>query len=215
MMEMKKIRLSDYEKFNCIALMGGTFNPVHNGHLELAKAAKEQYSDIEKVIFLPNNKPAYKSDKELISPDERIDMLALAIEDMAYACISDIEIKRGDITYSADTIAEIRGVNSDLKIYFIVGADSLYTVNKWYKYEEFLKSCSLLVARRNSEYEDMRKYADKIMKKIKGADIDFIIIPEIDISSTDIRDNADDYDYLSDKVPEKVRAYIQENSLYV
>ena len=215
MMEMKKIILSDYEKFNCIALMGGTFNPVHNGHLELSKAAKEQYSDIEKVIFLPNNKPAYKSDKELISPDERIDMLALAIEDMEYACISDIEIKRGDITYSADTIAEIRDVNPDLKIYFIVGADSLYTVNKWYKYEEFLKSCSLLVARRNSEYEDMRKYADKLMKKIMGADIDFIIIPEIDISSTDIRDNANDYDYLSDKVPEKVREYIQENSLYV
>ena len=214
-MEMKKIRLSDYEKFNCIALMGGTFNPVHNGHLELAKAAKEQYSDIEKVIFLPNNKPAYKSDKELISPDERIDMLELAIEDMEYACISDIEIKRGDITYSADTIAEIRNVNPDLKIYFIVGADSLYTVNKWYKYEEFLKSCSLLVARRNSGYEDMRKYADKLMKNIKGADIDFIIIPEIDISSTDIRDNADDYDYLSDKVPEKVREYIQENSLYI
>ena len=60
---MKKIRLSDYKKFNCIAVMGGTFNPVHNGHLELAKSAKEQYSDIEKVIFLPNNKPAYKSDK--------------------------------------------------------------------------------------------------------------------------------------------------------
>ena len=215
MMDMKKNRLSDYEKFNCIALMGGTFNPVHNGHLELAKAAKEQYSDIEKVIFLPNNKPAYKSDKELISPDERIDMLELAIEDMEYACISDIEIKRGDITYSADTIAEIRNVNPDLKIYFIVGADSLYTVNKWYKYEEFLKSCSLLVARRNSGYEDMRKYADKLMKNIKGADIDFIIIPEIDISSTDIRDNADDYDYLSDKVPKKVREYIQENSLYI
>lgn len=212
---MKKIRLSDYKKYNCIALLGGTFNPVHNGHLELAKAAKEQYSDIEKVIFLPNNKPAYKSDSELISPDERIDMLALAIKDMEYACISDIEIKRGNITYSADTIDEIRSVNPDLKIYFIVGADSLYTVDKWYKYEEFLKSCSLLVARRNSEYDDMRKYADILMKKVKGSDINFIMIPEIDISSTNIRDNAADFDYLSGKVPDKVCEYIRDNLLYL
>ena len=121
---------SVFLKYNCIGILGGTFNPIHNGHIMLAEKAICQFPEIEKILIMPNNKPAYKGNNEMISPKERIKMLELATLSLDYAEISDIEIKRGGITYSYDTFKEIYAINPDIKIYFIVGADSLYTINK-------------------------------------------------------------------------------------
>ena len=210
------IKKSDFKKYKCIALMGGTFNPIHNGHLLLAQNAMEQYEDIDKVIFLPNNKPAYKSDKELIKAKDRLEMISLAVSDMDYALVSDIEIKRGEITYSIDTLNELLEINPELKIYFIIGADSLFTIRQWRRWDELLSKCIILAARRNSDYSEMKSYAKNLMRDVSGADIRFIIMDEIDISSTKLREEAEfgDYAYLQEHMPAKAYEYVMEHEFY-
>ncbi|MBQ9278943.1 MAG: nicotinate (nicotinamide) nucleotide adenylyltransferase [Lachnospiraceae bacterium] len=215
-------------KYNCIGILGGTFNPIHNGHIMLAQKAIKQFPDIEKILIMPNNKPAYKGNNEIISPNERITMLKLATSSLDFTEISDIEIKRGGITYSYDTFKEIYGINPNIKIYFIVGADSLYTINKWYKYEDVLKMCTLLVAKRKSGFDEMRLYADKLKKYVSEANIEFINSPNMNISSSAIRkylggfyDKNQDISidkinsYLDKRVPAKVKEYIINNKLYM
>ena len=89
---------SVFFKYNCIGILGGTFNPIHKGHIMLAKKAIEQFPEIEKILIMPNNKPAYKGNNEIINPNERLKMLKLAVSTFDYAEVSDIEIKRGGIT---------------------------------------------------------------------------------------------------------------------
>lgn len=216
--------ISVFKKYNCIGLLGGTFNPFHNGHLMLAKKTIEQYTDIEKIIIMPNNKPAYKGNNEIISPKERINMINLAVKEYDFIEVSDIEIKRGGVTYSFDTLTQIKEINPDIKIYFIVGADSLYTIDKWYRYNEFLDMCTLVVARRNSDYDDLKIYAEKLLKNNKKAKIEFIKSPQMDISSSLIRKYISGFDisnnninierYLGKRVPDAVREYIIDNKLY-
>lgn len=219
---------SVFLKYNCIGILGGTFNPIHKGHIMLAERAIKQFPDIERVLIMPNNKPAYKGNNEIISPDERIKMLKLAVSSLDFAEISDIEIKRGGITYSYDTFKEIYTINPDIKIYFIVGADSLFTINKWHKYEDVLKMCTLLVAKRKSGFDEMRIYAEKLKKDVPDAKIEFINSPNMDVSSSAIRKYLSRFsdnkkaesivkinNYLEKRVPEGVKKYILENRLYM
>ncbi|MBQ8913319.1 MAG: nicotinate-nucleotide adenylyltransferase [Lachnospiraceae bacterium] len=219
---------SVFLKYNCIGILGGTFNPIHNGHIMLAEKAICQFPEIEKILIMPNNKPAYKGNNEIISPKERIKMLELATLSLDYAEISDIEIKRGGITYSYDTFKEIYAINPDIKIYFIVGADSLYTINKWYMYEDVLKMCTLLVAKRKNGFDEMCSYAEKISKDVSEARIKFINSPNMDISSSAIRKYLSGFNdkkscksiekierYLEKRVPDEVKKYILENRLYM
>ena len=222
---MKKNNI--FETYNCIGILGGTFNPIHNGHLMLAEKTIEQFPDIQKIVIMPNNKPAYKGNNEIISPSERIRMIELAVKEMSYAKVSDIEITRGGITYSYDTLTEIKRINPDIKIYFIIGADSLFTLDKWYKYNEFLSLCTLLAARRKSDYEKMKTYADKLINSNKNACIKFIDSPEKDISSSALRKFLSRYElsennevndriekYLKKRVPDAVKDYIIKNKIY-
>ena len=120
-----------FKQSGCIGILGGTFNPVHIGHIMLADKTIEQYPDIEKIVIMPNNLPAYKNSHELVDSKHRIRMLELATEDRDYVSISDLEIKRGGATYTIDTLREIKNINPSLKIYFIIGADSLFQFEKW------------------------------------------------------------------------------------
>ncbi len=219
---------SVFLKYNCIGILGGTFNPIHKGHIMLAKKAIEQFPEIEKILIMPNNKPAYKGNNEIINPNERLKMLNLAVSTFDYAEVSDIEIKRGGITYSYDTFKEIYSINPDISIFFIVGADSLYTINKWHRYEDVLKMCTLLVAQRNSDTDEMYLYANTLKKDIPAANINFLKSPEMDISSSAIRKFLSGFNsgnshktieridsYLEKRVPEKVKEYILNNRLYM
>lgn len=218
---------SVFLKYNCIGILGGTFNPIHNGHIMLAQKAMKQFSDIEKIIILPNNKPAYKGTNEIISPKERIKLINQAVSSFDFCEVSDAEIKRGGITYTYDTLKDIYMINPYIKIYYIVGADSLFTIDKWHRYKDVLKMCTLLVAKRNSDYDDMKKCAEKLCKENKAARIEFIKSPNMNISSSLIRRfimrNSDSFDkdtskrleeYLERRVPEKVKNYILKNRLY-
>lgn len=203
-----------FQQHNCIGILGGTFNPIHNGHIDIALNAMEQYPDMESVVFMPNNLPAYKNTWDIVDSEHRLNMLLIATRGYDNMFISDLEIKRGGITYTYDTLMEIKEINPEIKIYFIVGADSLYSIKKWHRYEDVLKNCTLLVAGRDSKYEEMQEFRDDLYKEIHGIDIKFINMDLIEVSSSELRNQLfqglENSEYLNEEVSE----YIIDNMLY-
>lgn len=203
-----------FKKYNCIGILGGTFNPVHNGHIALADYVFSCIDGIEHIFFIPNNMPAYKELKNQISTDDRFTMLNLALSGYQNISVSDIEIKRGGYTYTIDTLEEIRAINPRIKIYFIVGADSLYSFTGWVRYRDILKLCSLIVLNRNSRKYELEQFADRLTAKMGYGEIHIIDSPNIDISSSIIRDKISNQESISDLVPAEVAGYIYEHKLY-
>lgn len=203
----------DFRKYSCIGILGGTFNPIHLGHMMMAETAYNQIDEIEKIVFMPNNKTAYKNNSEIEQNDHRINMLKLAIEDKEFAEISDIEQKRGGVTYTVETLKQILDINSKIKIYFIIGADSLFSFTKWYMFEQVLSMCTLLVVSRNSSKESLIE-TKNMLEQEYNASIILLDTEEFDASSSNIRERIKDGVDVSDKLDKKVLDYIYENNLY-
>jgi len=198
----------------CIGIMGGTFNPVHNGHILMAKSAYEQFDDMEKVIFLPNNQPKYKETKDIVAPEHRVNMLNIALKECDFACVSDMEIKRGGITYTYDTLTEILNYNPALQIYYIIGSDSLKSFASWYRYKDVLSMCTLLCACRDNDRKIIKSVGDELLKDSQCGRIEYITMAEYDAASSDIRrDIAKGY-MPSEILPAGVPDYILKNNLY-
>ena len=194
-----------------IAIFGGSFNPIHNGHIAVARHALLECR-LKKVIFLPNANPPHKDKTNLISSIHRYNMVSLAIDGIDEFEISDYEMNKDKPSYTIDTM---RYMKSKLKgdLYFIIGADSLYTLNLWKSYNELIKECSFIVADRNChEGDDLKKEADYI--KSQGGRVHIISMPKIDFTSTDIRNDILKGRDISHSVPSKVNEYILENQLY-
>lgn len=202
----------DFKQFKCIAIMGGTFNPIHKGHLNMAKLVLEKVKDIDKLIFMPNNMPAYKDTRELADASQRIDMLRCALKELPDACISMLEINRGGVTYTADTLDEILSINPDLKIYFIIGMDSLYNLHHWHRYKDVVKKCVFLVFDRDV-YGDLEHNTDKYI--YENAQIKFIQNKTMEISSSEIRSLIAGGSMPYELLPDEVADYIEKNKLYI
>ena len=177
-----------------IGIMGGTFNPIHKGHTGIARCAYEQ-SDIDEILFMPSGTPAYKDNSPIVSATDRCNMVKLAIKPFDYMSLSTIETDRPGNTYTADTLAQI--YDSYKKIYFIIGADSLLYIQDWYHPEYIL-------------IDQKHFLADKY-----GAVIDFIDVPELPYSSTDIRKKVAMGLSVKEDVGEEVEEYIKSRKLYV
>lgn len=202
-----------------IGIMGGTFNPIHLGHVNLAKAAYEQFK-LDKVIFLPAGDPPHKKDQSIINGKHRMNMVQIAIRDYPYFVASDMEIKREGYSYTYLTLKTLTEQNTQDKYYFIIGADSLFSLEKWYKPEEILKMCVMLVADRNDIPQN--EFLEKIeyLNKKFNADIRPLETPMFHISSSEIRnamsDNKLDFtdNIQLDLLDHNVVTYIIENKLY-
>lgn len=199
---------------NCIGIYGGTFNPPHNGHVMVINEAIRQYGDIEKIVLLPNNAPAYKESRYIASPSDRIAMLKLMAKENPKLAISDMEIRRGGYTYTYDTLKEISRQNPKLAIYFIIGSDSFMTINKWYKYEEILKMCTLLVAQREDSTEEINAFKDKLTRALSYAKVRFLKVEPYEAASSDIRKSISEGKIPDGKMPEVIVKYIKQNKLY-
>ena len=202
-----------------IGIMGGTFNPIHKGHIKLAQAAYEQYH-LDKVLFMPAGDPPHKKDAAIVSAKHRMNMVKLAIEGISYFEPSAIEIEREGYTYTFETLKELQGQNTEDELYFILGGDSLFQIEKWYKPHEIFNRCILLAA--NSD--DVPK--DEFLSKIEysnskyNADVRPIDTPMMHISSTEIRNALSDNeldtsdDVNTKLVDSKVVQYIIKHHLY-
>lgn len=194
-----------------VAIMGGTFNPIHNGHIEMAKYVTES-NICDEVWFMPNGNPPHKKDESIVDKTHRANMVKLAIDGYDRFHFCDIEIKRGGYSYLVDTLKEFSDA-FDHEFYFMLGADSLAQIETWYNFAEYAKYCKFLAFGR-SDAGDVDKISQYLSDKY-SFDITIVDMPYIDIASTDIRKSVKSGHLAVDFLPEKVYNYILDNELYV
>mgnify|MGYP003294549643 CR=1 FL=1 len=199
-----------------IGILGGTFNPIHLGHIELAKQAYQELN-LDVVWFMPSKNPPHKDNYQIISEKDRTAMVELAIADYKFFKTSDIELKREGITYTSYTLEYLHQNYSENEYYFIVGADSIFNIESWNRPKVLFKLATFVVAcRDNVDYNELEKHCNYLQLKYNGQ-ISIIHMDKVDISSSFIRDNIKhntifDFNKCLDK---KVYDYIKVNKLYV
>ncbi len=196
---------------NRVAILGGTFNPVHNGHIAMADAALNEFG-LSKIVFLPNGNPPHKADVHIIDAKKRYEMVSIAVRSNERFAVSDYEVNRQKKSYTVETLPYLKSVYGD-DISYIIGADSLYTLDKWKDYRKLICQCRFIVADRSCDnapdlYEMCEKY------KSLGADIMCMKMPRYDVTSTQIRHLASQGMDFSRYVPPGVYEYIKNNNLY-
>lgn len=198
-----------------IGIMGGTFDPVHNGHILLGKQAFEEY-DLDEVWYMPSHQPPHKKDHLVTDGSDRLNMLYLAVDGIPGFRVSEFEMKREGNTYTAQTMELLKKEYPNIKFYFIIGADSLFQLETWYRPERVMALTSFLVSGR--EYEGrgitMEEQIAHLSKRF-GADIQILHNEEVDIASADIRRRVSEGKSILKSVPEPVAEYIRTHRLYL
>ncbi len=169
-----------------IGILGGTFDPIHNAHLLLGEAAREQFG-LDRVIFIPNNLAHFKNRKEISGREERYQMVKMAIDGNPYFTCSRLEIDKDTGSYTIDTIEDLKRMYPGDEIYLILGADSVLGIDSWYRSKDLLTSCIILAATREDDDLAVLDKKRRELKNLYNADIRLLTFNRIDISSTDIR----------------------------
>lgn len=194
-------------------IMGGTFNPIHLGHLALAKKALEQFA-LNEIMFLPSGVPYMKNLEEVLPARIRCEMTRLAIEDIPSFTLSLLEIHKNKNTYTCETLRDLRDADAAARYYFILGADSLWAIEQWKHPQEIFDNCHILAAVRDDKSQsDMKKQIAHLQNKF-GAKISILETVPMDISSSMIRDRIRDHLSIKGLVPEAVETYIYNHKLY-
>lgn len=197
-----------------VGIFGGTFNPIHNGHLLIAENAYYQFG-LERVVFLPTGKSPHKQDKTVLNGNIRCELVASAIKDIPYFTYDRREVDSEKVNYTFETLEYFHRLHPDWELYFIMGADSLLYFDKWVKPEVILSHATVLVAARDHvEQEGMRARIQEITGKLGGT-IETILTPEFNVSSHDIRRRIANKESIRFLVPEDVRTQILEEKLYI
>jgi len=189
---------------NKIGVLGGTFDPIHLGHLITAQSVLEQ-RNLRKIIFIPCNISPHKTVIKSAPPQHRLKMLSLALEDYPDFEFSSYEIDKGDVSYTLDTLLELKKTYS--KIELIIGFDNLITFDTWREPDKILELADLVVMKRSSDIEIKKAH------KYFGEAI-YVQTPTIEISSTEIRRRIKQNMTITNLVPDKVKEYIFEHKLY-
>ncbi len=197
-----------------IGLMGGTFNPIHTGHLIISEYIKEKFP-LDKVIFVPSNNPPHKELEGIISASHRHNLAILATENNQDFEVSNIELERKGKSYTIDTIKEFKSLFPNDDLYFLIGGDTLFKLIEWHNIEELFQITNFIVIGRDGFSDDDILRKIKELKDKYGARIDFVDGPIIEISSTKIRENIEKSHSIKYLVPEKVEEYIYHNKLYI
>lgn len=194
-------------------IMGGSFNPIHNGHLAIAECALKEYA-LDDILFIPNHCPPHKDSSEMIDANLRLEMVELAIKGHPQYSVSDREIKKGGLSYTYQTMSELKEEFPDTEFYFLMGADSLADFSKWCNAQIIAQKCHILAAMRDDmKNEDVSELTDRLSEKYHG-DFSLLKIPKTDISSTQIRRRLNHGEGIEGLVPKAVEAYIYEHQLY-
>jgi nicotinate-nucleotide adenylyltransferase len=196
-----------------IGIMGGTFDPIHTGHLVTAEAVRVEY-DLDRVLFIPAANPPHKQHFHVETPVHRYMMTVMATYSNPYFYVSPIEIERPGISYTIDTVLElIEQYGDNTEFYFIVGSDAVQELPTWKEIDRLLEICHFIAANRPGSVYTL----DDIIRHfgVKGYNrIHSLPTPELEISSTDIREKVHQGRSIKYIVPESVENYILKENLY-
>ena len=202
-----------------IALFGGSFDPIHRGHLIVARSVAERVP-LEKIIFLPSASPPHKQGEALADPSHRAAMVALAIQGETQPCqfeMSDFDLTRTGPSYTIDTVEHFRRtLGNEVELHWIIGADSLNELTGWHRVAALVDGCQLLTASRPGsdaiDWTSLRSaLSESQIEKLRRGVME---TPRLDISSTDVRRRVQRNQSILRLVPDSVAHYIQEHSLY-
>jgi len=215
-----------------IGILGGTFNPVHYGHLAAAEEVRDRLK-LDRVLFIPSNFPPHKQDESVPSALQRMEMVRLATSGNTHFEPSDIEIERGGTSYTIDTIKALQLAYPGAELYFITGLDTFLEIQTWHEWAQLLTLCRFVVlSRPGYRFADLMKidFVKSAEKELAGLDrgdllhavirspaftICLEMIPLYDISSTDIRKRVKEGLSIKYLLPETVEIYIIKKRLYV
>jgi nicotinate-nucleotide adenylyltransferase len=212
-----------------IGIFGGTFNPIHIGHLRAAEEVRYK-CQLEKILFVPSYIPPHKSNSNIAPPKARWDMVCLALSGNKSFLPSDIEIKKEKTSYSIDTLHEIQNKYPDYMIFFIMGIDSFLEIKTWKKYIELIDNYFIIVISRphfelsiaekavpsrfSSRLFLVKNYKEFENTLLNPPQIFLLPIKALNISSTEIRTMIKNKESIKYLVPEKIEQYIYKNKLY-
>jgi nicotinate-nucleotide adenylyltransferase len=216
-------------KIKKIGLFGGTFNPIHNGHLKVAEEVG-RFFELDKILFIPSYLPPHKSTRDIASATDRLKMVELALQPFSQFEASSLEVERPETSYSVITLEKVKKIYSGAEIFFIVGIDAFLEIKTWREYERILSSCSfIVVSRPGYELEQAKEvlapdWKEKMVivgpgfkpDEERGKEPKIYLFPmnSLDISASEIRRRRQRGESISGLVPEAVEKYILERNLY-
>ena len=196
-----------------IGILGGTFNPIHIGHLRMAECAREALN-LDTVLIMPTGNSYMKNAEDILSSDIRLKMVELSTQTNPSFMASDLEIRRQGQTYTFETLEQLHSMYLNTDFYFIVGADCLFSIERWYKPERIFEQCTLLAANRNDV--PIQELLDKceFLRNRFHAKIKLFDMPQMDISSSMIRKLKKEGKSIRYYVTDSVLNYINTNHFY-
>ena len=193
---------------NKVGIFGGSFNPIHRGHTELARAAFKALK-LNELLIIPTAQSPHKKASD-VSFEDRMEMCRIAFAEDKSFTVSDIEGKLGGTSYTINTVRALREIYpKNTEFYLIIGGDMLFYFDKWYRHEALLKECHVIAAaRENDSYADMLECANELGR------VKVLNLPVIEISSTQLREKIKSGEPIEDMLDKKVKAYIDERGFY-
>ncbi len=199
-----------------IGILGGTFDPIHLGHLIIAEQARDQYQ-LDRVLLIPSGHSYFKDhrSKKVQPAQVRLEMTKIAAGSYKPFEVSDIEVNRPGNTYSFETLEELKALNPESELFFIVGADTICSMRTWREPQRIFDVCTVLAAMREDQVdpEEFQRETQALEKDF-GARIYPVSIPNIGISSTQIRERAASGKSVHYLVPDALESYIIESGIY-
>jgi nicotinate-nucleotide adenylyltransferase len=195
-----------HERQQCWGIMGGAFDPVHNGHIELARSARNAFN-LDQVLFVVSYNPPHRIEKPSVSFNRRYEMVDLAVKDIEEFTVSDVEKDMSGPGYTIDMVRALDKRHPGIDWFLILGADNLEIFDSWYKPDELLDMVKVVVGNRPGYNSETGK--KEWINKIK-----FFELPPTDISSTMVRSRLKSGNDVDDLIPQRAAEYIRINGLY-
>ena len=197
-----------------VGIMGGTFDPIHNGHLMLGRYARDLF-ELDEIWFMPNGTPPHKVSASIESQTmHRVEMVRRAIEGEEKFVLQLYEVENKETNYSYLTMEHFKQIYPEHEFYFIIGADSLFNIENWKYPERLLKTCTMLAAYRDGKNKNQMDEQIAYLNRKYEADIRLLETPNVDIASSEIRMELKTHEDITDEIPQCVYNYIVENHLY-
>ncbi|HAA25466.1 MAG TPA: nicotinate-nucleotide adenylyltransferase [Ruminiclostridium sp.] len=196
-----------------IGIFGGSFNPIHMGHLIIAEYVRDHFQ-LEKVLFVPAKKPPHKGSVDDQTSQHRFNMVQIATSDNPFFDVSAIELNRKGISYTSDTLKELKSLYPNKKLYFICGADSIVNLSTWHSIGSIFAYADMIAVKRFDVNETDVKNMSRWLTDQYNAVIHYCDMPYIEISSTMVRERIKNGLSVRYMVPEGVLKYIQLHRLY-